>query len=236
MFNFTQDLKRALASLCLIFCLLPGVTDAQRRTYRGDTTTTSQGGYNLVYLCNAPAFDSSVRKELVRTFFEVYPKQVTRFNKKAVKTVYFFIDTAYDGVAATYGDHIRFNPKWFDKHPKDIDVVTHEAMHVIQSYPGYDPGWLVEGIADYVRYVMGVDNAGANWSLPAFKADQSYKNAYRVTARFLVWVEKTKKRTDLVDKLDTALRSNTYTPAIWKTLTGKTVDELWTEYAANPVI
>jgi len=234
MLLFTQGLKRTMGMLCLTICLLPAITHAQHRSnFDGDSVVAK--GFKLVYHCNAPDFDSAVHQELINTFFKVYPLQVARFNKKAKKVVYFDIDTAYDGVAATYGDHIRFNPKWFDKNPKDIDVVTHEAMHVVQSYPGYDPGWLVEGIADYVRYVYGVDNPGAHWTLPAFKESQSYKNAYRVTARFLVWVEKNKYK-DLVNKMDTALRSNTYKPAMWKDLTGKTVDELWAEYAANPVI
>lgn len=234
MLLFTQGLKRTTGILCLSLWLLPAITHAQHRTnFNGDMV--SFNGYSVVYLCNAPDFDSAVHQQLINTFFEVYPKQVERFNKNAVKTVFFQIDTAYDGVAATYGDHIRFNPQWFAKNPKDIDVVTHETMHVVQSYPGYDPGWLVEGIADYVRYVYGVDNPGAHWSLPDFKQGQSYKEAYRVTARFLVWAEKNKYK-DLVNKLDTALRSNTYKPGIWKDLTGKTVDELWAEYAANPVI
>jgi hypothetical protein len=227
MVNFTKGLNKALGSLCLLFCVLPAITKAQE--------VTTQGDYTVVYTCNAPGFDSAVHHALIRTFFEVYPKQVKRFNKNAAKKVYFAIDTAYDGVAATSGDRIVFNPKWFDKHAKDVDVVTHETMHVIQSYPGYDPGWLVEGIADYVRYVYGVDNPGANWSLPAFKPEQSYKNAYRVTARFLVWAEKNKNK-DLVDKLDSALRKNNYKATMWKDLTGKTLDELWAEYAANPVI
>jgi hypothetical protein len=224
-----QGLKRMMASLCLSVCLLPAITKAQQK----DSIT--RGGYTLIYENKSATFDTAVGRRLINTFFEVYPKQVARFNKKAVKVVRFSIDPTYDGVAATYGTRIRFNPEWFKKNPNDVDVVTHETMHVVQAYPGYDPGWLTEGIADYVRYEFGVDNKGAKWTLPAYKADQSYKNAYRVTARFLVWVEKNKRK-DLVNKLDFAMRANTYTPEIWKELTGKDVDELWAEYAANPVI
>jgi hypothetical protein len=230
---FTQGLKKTMGSLCLSLCLLPALTKAQHKNYDGEMVTKS--GFTVVFNCNAPTFDSAVHQNLINAFFDVYPKEVARFNKNAVKKVYFFIDTAYDGVAATYGDHIRYNPSWFRTHPKDIDVVTHEVMHVVQSYPGYDPGWLVEGIADYARYTYGVDNPGAHWTMPDYNATQSYKNAYRVTARFLVWLQKNKRK-DIVDKFDTALRSNTYKASMWKDLTGKTVDELWAEYAANPVI
>ncbi len=61
------------------------------------------------------------------------------------------------------------------------------------------------------------------------------QRAYRITARFLVWTEKNYNK-KLVDKLDNAMRTKTYKADIWKELTGKTLDELWGEYAKNPVI
>ncbi|WP_432326268.1 basic secretory protein-like protein [Mucilaginibacter sp. P25] len=122
----------------------------------------------------------------------MYPKLSKEYNKKTSKKVTFVIDTAYDGVAATGNDTVVFSAKYMTKHPGDIDVVTHEVMHIVQAYGNSDgPGWLTEGIADYARFKFGVDNAGAKWALPAFKSTQNYDNAYRVTARFLVWAEKT---------------------------------------------
>ncbi|HTI89046.1 MAG TPA: basic secretory protein-like protein, partial [Puia sp.] len=75
----------------------------------------------------------------------------------------------------------------------------------------------------------------SRWTLPNYKASQSYQNAYRVTARFLVWVEKTKNK-KVVDKLDAALRDGTYKPDLWVKLTGKPVEELWKEYGAGPAL
>jgi hypothetical protein len=164
----------------------------------------------------------------------VYPQQAAIYNKATLKTVTFVFDPAYGGVAECANGIITFSPTWLKKMPGDIDVVTHESMHIVQNYPdGAGPGWLTEGIADYVRYTLGVDNAGAPWSLPAFSAGQHYENAYRVTARFLVWVEN-KKAKGAVRKLDAAMRSKTYTDGLWKKLTGKNVDELWKEYSAHP--
>jgi hypothetical protein len=157
-----------------------------------------------------------------------------RFNVNSATTVAFEIDTAYKGVAATSGTHIRFNPDWFRKHPEDIDVVTPELMHIVQNYGNNEvPGWLTEGIADYARYTFGTNNVAANWQLTPYKAGQNYTNAYRVTARFLVWTEKRKQLPGLVEHLDKAMRSGEYKPELWKKLTGKTIDELWAEYAAN---
>ncbi|RYG28596.1 MAG: secretory protein, partial [Chitinophagaceae bacterium] len=111
----------------------------------------------------------------------------------------------------------------------------HEVMHIVQSYNDGGEGWLTEGIADYVRFKFGVNNEKGNWSLPAFKQTQSYTNSYRVTARFLVWLEK-HVRKSIVNEMDAASREGKYTPGLWKQLTGKTVDELWSDYAANPEI
>jgi hypothetical protein len=198
--------------------------------------TIKKEGYTLIVSGNDPNFDNAITQKLISTFFEVYPKIVKEYNKKSLKQVVFFIDTAYDGVAATDNGRVVFSTRYMTKHPNDIDVVTHEVMHIAQDYGDSDgPGWLTEGIADYVRNEHGVANATANWKLPDFKATQNYDNAYRVTARFLVWVEaKVKKGT--VKKLDGIMRNHTYSDNTWKNLTGKTVDELWKAYSENPAL
>lgn len=196
----------------------------------------SRKGYTLIFINKSSAFDSTVKQRMVNTFFKVYPKQAKLYNANTSKKVIFVVDPKYIGIAAASGNIVRFNPGWFVKNPGDIDVVTHEVMHITQSYPGdAGPGWVTEGIADYVRYKMGVDNAGAGWTLTPFSTTQSYNNAYRITARFFVWTEQHYNK-KLVKKLDTAMRGKTYDSSLWKTLTGKTVDELWKEYSLNPAI
>src|SRR5262249_47274710 len=56
--------------------------------------------------------------------------------------------------AQTQGNTITVKGPWVRNHPEDFGVVIHEMVHVIQSYPsgGNKPGWLVEGIADYIRW------------------------------------------------------------------------------------
>lgn len=230
MVHTTQGLKRTAGLLCLSFCTLSVFSQVQQKE------TIVREGYTLEYTNKSPTFDTAVGRRLINAFFTVYPAEAKRFNRKTARKVSFVIDPEYDGVAATSGDVIVYNPEWFRKHPGDIDVVTHEAMHVVQAYPGNSgPGWLTEGIADYVRYTFGVDNEGANWKLPAYNEKQHYTQSYRITARFLLWLEK-KKRKDIVDKLDAAMRSRSYKEEIWKKLTGKSVEELWKEYAAQPEV
>jgi hypothetical protein len=203
-----------------------------------EVKTIKKGGFTLTFECKAQDFSSETSQKLIDTFFEVYPKLVKTYNKKSARKVAFVIDPDYDGVAATSNDRVVFSSKYMTSHPGDIDVVTHEVMHIVQAYGNNSrmPGWLTEGIADYVRYAYGVDNAGAGWKLPDFKKEHSYQNSYRITARFFAWMEKSGYK-GIVKKMDEIGRKNTYGHGeVWKTMTGKTIDELWSEYANNPVI
>lgn len=195
---------------------------------------TSKKGYTLTFIVQADVFSPEVQKKMIKAFFKVYPKQVKKYNPDSPREVTFIVDSSYKGVAATFRDAVRFNPDWFAKNPEDIDVVTHEAMHVVQAYRfRRAPSWITEGIADYVRYEFGVNNKKANWTLPDYNPRQSYEDSYRITARFLVWITK-HFDSDFVVKLDKQLRSGTYEGDIWKEETGFSLDELWKQYAASP--
>lgn len=193
-------------------------------------------GYELTFESNYAALDPALKQRLISTFFEVYPKLAKEYNPNTSKQVKFLVDTAYDGVAATSNGMVVYSSNWMDKHPEDIDVVTHEVMHIVQDYGNsVGPGWLTEGVADYARYKFGVDNAGAKWTLPAFKAEHHYENSYRITARFFAWIEKNVKA-GTIQAVDASLRDHTYTTEIWKKLTGKDLDTLWADYVKNPQV
>ena len=195
--------------------------------------TITRGAYTLLMVNNESDFNPRTRQRLIDAFFTVYPEEADRFNKNTLKQVTFFIDPTYKGVAETGNGVARYSPAWLKDHPEDIDVVTHEVMHIVQDYRHDGPGWLTEGIADYVRYVYGINNLKSDWTLPDYRPGQHYTDAYRVTARFLLWVEKNKDR-HIVDQLDAALRDGRYQANLWVKLTGSTVDQLWQQYAASP--
>lgn len=236
-------MKRWIMAAAIALPLLKPVTGAAQSKWDDineqgivSRDTFTRQGFTLVFINKSAAFNTATGKRMVDAYFTVYPKQAALYNKHTTRKVIFIIDPEYKGVAATAGGIVRFSPEWMQEHPEDIDVVTHEVMHIAQGYPdGAGPGWITEGIADYVRYSMGVDNAGGNWALPDYNKNQHYENAYRVTARFLAWIEKHRKA-GLVQKLDAAMRSKTYTEQFWKKQTGSTVDELWKEYAASPAL
>jgi hypothetical protein len=135
----------------------------------------------------------------------------------------------YHGLAMTIGDIITIQPDWIRKHPDDFGMVIHELTHVVQQYNGrgHKPGWLVEGIADYIRIVKYEPKARR----PRLNPDKAkYTDAYKTTAIFLEWVED-KYDHKLVKKLNAALRAGSYKDEIWKDASGKTLDDLWSEFA-----
>lgn len=222
---------KTLISLSLILSLAASTCLAQ------SSDVYTRHGIKLTFISQDTSFSPVEKSKLIETFFTVYPQLIKAYNKKSSRNVTFVIDTAYTGVAATSDDRVVFSSRYMKAHPKDIDVVTHEVMHIVQAYGGNSggPGWLTEGIADYARSKYGVDNAGSHWTMPAWKATQNYDNSYRVTARFLTWLEE-KVKAGIVKDFDSQLRAGTFTDASWKTETGKTLDTLWADYSANPAI
>ena len=117
---------------------------------------------------------------------------------------------------------------WVTKNPDDIGMIIHEMTHAIQDYRGVRPndGWLVEGIADYIRY----------WRFEPEKPKRtisreksSYRDGYNSTPSFLAWLLWKYDRR-IVHQLDAALRAGTYKDDLFQKLTGKPVEDLWQEF------
>jgi hypothetical protein len=137
----------------------------------------------------------------------------------------------YKGVAAAGGNRITGSVKYFKDHPKDVGAMVHETAHCVQSYRKRGlPGWLVEGIADYIRFWKY--EPGTAGRLNPDRAQ--YNASYRTSAAFLAFVSD-KYDPKLVTKLNAALRAGTYDTDLWKTLTGKPVEELNQEWRRSLV-
>lgn len=191
----------------------------------------SKNGIVVEFINEDQSVNDSIVKLYLDTFFQVYPKLSKEYNKEAIKQIKIKIDSEYTGVAYAHNGQITISAKWMKNNPYDADLITHEAMHIVQQYPGgSSPGWLVEGVADYARFKFGLNNDLAKWSLPKWKEGSHYTNSYRVTAKFLVWVSKTYNK-KIVKLLDKEMRLNNYSAALWKNYTNKSLDELWDEYA-----
>ncbi|NMC81349.1 MAG: hypothetical protein GYA63_00640 [Armatimonadetes bacterium] len=135
-----------------------------------------------------------------------------------------------DGVAYTAGSECHFAAAWFRNRSDDYGAVVHEMVHVIQSYRGNNPGWLVEALDDYIRFyhfepVIKALN---------FTADRvpNEPQAYQIGAQFLNWAQ-TKYDRNLVPDLNSAMRKSQYSDDIWKQKTNKTISELWSEWRST---
>jgi len=144
------------------------------------------------------------------------------------------------GVAATSGGHITANSKWLKT---EIDggatgALIHETVHVIQDYGDNGaPGWLVEGVADYIRFFkFEPEKHGADlvWMRKQRHLSPRYNASYRVTANFLNWVTENYDK-DIVPKLNAAMREGNYSSDLWEKNTGKSVQVLGEEWKKTVV-
>ena len=194
----------------------------------------SHNGLNLNFEIKSGSLADKMKKELVENYFIVYPKLMADFNPNAPKTVYFEIRSGIDYPAYASGNRVTYKSEWLKDHPEDRDVSTHEMMHLVQAYNFSNiPSWVTEGIADYVRDKYGLSNEG--WSLQAYRPEHNYDGSYGITGRFLKWIE-LKVKEGFVQYLDNECRGGRYSEAVWKNYTGKTVQELWNQYKANPAL
>ena len=141
---------------------------------------------------------------------------------------------AVGGVAYTAGGNITFSSNYIasfsgGKSTAAIDfelngVLIHEGTHIWQYANG--GGWLVEAMADYVRYKSGYDRLsrrgpGGNWNQP-----------YTVGGFFIAWIEE-KYDPDFGYKVNMGMKNQGFSyPDLVKQITGKDVDTVWAEYQA----
>lgn len=134
-----------------------------------------------------------------------------------------------DGVAYTSGGGITGSVTYFKRHPDDFGAMVHETAHVVQSYRVRgNPGWLVEGIADYVRFFKY--EPGKLGRINPRRA--RYDGSYRVTAAFLAYLTD-KYDKQIVRKLNEMMREGEYKKEAFQKWTGKTLEQLGAEWVAT---
>jgi hypothetical protein len=144
------------------------------------------------------------------------------------------------GVAATGGTRVTCSAAWFRQNLKGeaVGAVVHELVHVVQQYgraprgSTRPPGWLTEGIADYVRWFRYEPQTRGAEITARNVARARYDASYRITGNFLNAVSQ-KYDTNFVTKVNAAIREGKYSDDLWKKLTGKTAPELGDEWKKN---
>ncbi|PWU08451.1 MAG: hypothetical protein C5B50_29665 [Verrucomicrobia bacterium] len=148
------------------------------------------------------------------------------------------------GVAATGGTRVTANSNWLERELKReaVGAIIHEEVHVVQQYRGgrrnpdfkRPPGWLVEGIPDYIRWFLYEPQShGADvvWLKGRRNTELKYDARYRVTANFLDYVvNHYDPKKELITKVNAACRQGKYTDDLWQDITGKKLQELDEEW------
>lgn len=192
----------------------------------------------------APELAGWVDEKLVPVVKEWYPKLVGMLPSEgysaATNVTIRFRDDMGGTPASAGGSFINCNAQWFEKELKReaLGAVVHEMVHVVQNY-GWGrrgnsnatrtPGWIVEGIPDYIRWFLYEPETKGAEITSRNLARAKYDASYRVTGNFIDWVVR-KYDKEIVRKLNAAARAGKYNEELWKEYTGKTVQELGEEW------
>ena len=145
----------------------------------------------------APELTDWAEHKLAPALAEWYPKIVALLPSEGfiALTNYTVTVKDMDGVAYTSGADVSVSKQWIQDqmNGEAIGSLVHESVHVVQQYPHGDaPGWIVEGMADYVRwfrYEPQSHGADIVWMRKQGKTfSPHYDDSYRVSANFLSWV------------------------------------------------
>jgi hypothetical protein len=211
-------------------------------------TFTADGGKHEITIDTSEASDLTdwAGEELAPVVREWYPKIVRMLPSEGYEAPNRVTIAFREGMnvpAAANGSRISCNSGWFRRNLKGEarGAVVHEMVHVVQQYgrarrnnPDATrmPGWLVEGIADYIRWFLyEPETKGAEITQRNISRAR-YDGNYRITGNFLNWVTEKYAR-DIVEKLNAAAREGRYHEILWKQSTGKTVEELGDEWKAS---
>ena len=135
------------------------------------------------------------------------------------------------GVASTSGKTIRCCTAYFKTHPDDYGAVIHELCHVVQNYGRKPvPGWVSEGIADYVRWFK-YEEPNRHPRIRNF-AKAKYSDSYQTTAVFFDWIVRTKDKT-FIKRLNEKARNGEYKAELFEQYAGKPLNDLWTEFVES---
>lgn len=199
----------------------------------------------------APDLKNWAEQKLAPVLAEWYPKLTVMLASTGYSAPKEFSVTITNiaGVAGTGGTHITANANWLKREldREAIGALLHEEVHVVQRYRGgrrsdpdaprvRPPGWLVEGIPDYIRwfkYEPQSHGADVVWLKGHRNQPLRYDRQYRITANFLDYViNRYDKNQSLIAALNAACREGRYNDELWQTMVGKNLQDLNDEWTA----
>jgi hypothetical protein len=169
--------------------------------------------------------EEKIKQRAINLFKKYSPRIQVILGSPDIPDIEFIVSKDLNAPAATTGTTITLNFQYFSEHDDD-GAIIHEMAHAIHRCPRYDneTSWLIEGIADYVRDVLGFQTSS---SFSHFVKGQALAG-YQTTAHFLFWLEE--KRSEAVTTLSKYLMDNTYSQDIFPVIFKLTLDDLIMEY------
>lgn len=141
-----------------------------------------------------------------------------------------------DGVAYAWGSEVHLSSTYLADYAASHDdeetayeiagIIHHEYTHIYQYFDG--PGWLIEGVADFVRLRAGFIPMSNR------RPGGAYDDAYQTTAFFLAWIDD--RHPGFGHQLNQSLTDRDdrgWSTDVFEELTGTDVDTLWSEYQAS---
>lgn len=241
--------------------LMPGLTTKVNGNRKQITQSCTINGVDFSLTVGLNKWAGRTTPEQIvqcaRTFWYCYPQMYDRFQVANTPTnIILNIENEGYEVASTSGNTVHLYDGWLEGSKTDFDCLTHEFAHVVQS--GWDGGfvpsdgsdtYMIERFADYCRFVYSYNNGYYNdscWTLQTSKTENSFAKG----VRFWVWLDYTYSTEDIdimqrlqqeVAKKDRTVIARNWKSngSAWKTVfagtgaAGKTLDQLWDEYAAT---
>ena len=215
-------------------------------------TTTDEFFRFTIDVTQALELEEWTETELKPAIQEWYPKIVTMLPSEGFEAArhvrfQYLRDAEMKGIPAyASGSTVSMNAEWFrgQLDREALGAVVHEMVHIVQGYPGRSrstlgvtapPGWIVEGIPDYIRWFhYEPQSGGAKLSTQALKSAK-HDASYRISANFIDWVIRNYPlEGQCLQRLNAAARQGKYSSETWHELTGKSEKELAESWRAEP--
>ncbi len=175
--------------------------------------------------------------ELVRQWTARTAELLALDRTTPVKVTVIFTD-GQEPPGATCGATIRLSREALKRNPGDHGLLVHELVHVLQGYPPQKaPGWIVEGIADWIRYFHFEPERGRMYYRTGMDAvwgrrDLDYRAGYLPAAAFLEFLRR-EYDPNLLWRLNATLRAGKYRDDFFARRGCPDLDKLWRDFTAN---
>ncbi|HBL40936.1 MAG TPA: hypothetical protein DDY98_04925 [Ruminococcaceae bacterium] len=187
-------------------------------TIEGDSALVSEGVY----------------EKIVNIANKVFVPMRSKYGSSGTQTVTIVLDPSGVNYSPCYavGNTVLISAEWLNNHPKDCDILIEGLAMSVMNYSKKDeiPEWIINALKVYIRDEYACYKADSSLTLPKKYNGKSYEKDAESAAAFLKWVKES-QNVDIADLLDSSLYgSEGYQPSFWMEKTGKTLDQLWSQY------